>query len=299
MAAGLVALGTDSASHAGEPSKGDWVDAHTHVWTSDLKSYPLAGSYTAASMQPAHFTPEDLFLHTGPAGVKRIVLIQMSYYGFDNSYMTDMMAKYPGVFGGVGIVDHHSSSLRSTVIELREKGVRGLRLYPLEAGKLSWPEDDAMIALWKLAGELDLAVCLLINPTDLPMAAAMCDKFPTQRVVIDHFARIGTSGSIDPEALSTLASLARYKNVFVKTSAFYALGKKRTPYDDLIPMIRRLLDAYGPERLMWASDNPYQVQPPHRYIDSLALIRDRIDFLSASDKNHLLRDTATRVFFDS
>ena len=33
----------------------------------------------------------------------------------------------------------------------------------------------------------------------------------------------------------------------VKVSAYYALGKKAAPYLDLLPMIRRLLDSYGPE----------------------------------------------------
>ncbi len=115
--------------------------------------------------------------------------------------------------------------------------------------------------------------------------------------MIDHFARIGISGKIDSASLDQLCGLAKNPDVFVKVSAFYALGKKQAPYDDLAPMIRRLLDAYGPSRLMWASDNPYQVQAPHRYVDSLALIRDRIDFLSAGDKEHLLRKTAELVYF--
>ena len=83
----------------------------------------------------------------------------------------------------------------------------------------------------------------------------------------------------------------------MKTSAFYALGEKRPPYDDLIPMIRRLVDTFGPERLMWATDCPYQVQDGHKYGDSIALIRDRIDFLSKSDEDKMLRETAERVFF--
>jgi predicted TIM-barrel fold metal-dependent hydrolase len=83
----------------------------------------------------------------------------------------------------------------------------------------------------------------------------------------------------------------------VKLSAFYALGAKKSPYDDLIPTIRRLLDAFGPERLMWATDCPYQVQEGHTYADSIGLIRGRLDGLSDSDRDWLLRRTAERVFF--
>ncbi len=83
----------------------------------------------------------------------------------------------------------------------------------------------------------------------------------------------------------------------VKVSAFYALGKKKSPYVDLAPMMRRLLDAYGPKRLMWATDCPFQVQGDHTYAGSIELVRDRLDFLSAADRQWLLRKTAERVFF--
>jgi predicted TIM-barrel fold metal-dependent hydrolase len=62
-------------------------------------------------------------------------------------------------------------------------------------------------------------------------------------------------------------------------------------------MIQRLLDAFGAERLMWASDGPFQVVAPHRYAPSIELIRNRCDFLSAGDRAWLLTKTAERVFY--
>lgn len=72
------------------------IDAHVHVWTPDVASYPLAEGYTVSQMKPASFTPEELFVHSRPNGVNRIVLIQMSFYGFDNRYMLDTMRRFPG-----------------------------------------------------------------------------------------------------------------------------------------------------------------------------------------------------------
>jgi len=84
--------------------------------------------------------------------------------------------------------------------------------------------------------------------------------------------------------------------VKVKLSAFYALGAKQPPHLELAPLIRRVYEAFGPQRLMWASDCPYQVQS-ESYEDSLALVRDRLDFLTADDKEWLLRRTAEATFF--
>ena len=116
--------------------------------------------------------------------------------------------------------------------------------------------------------------------------------------MIDHFARIGVDGQIRKEDVDNLCKIAKHKNASVKLSAYYALGKKAAPYTDLIPMIRRCLDAYGPERCMWASDGPFQVVGGHEYAPSIKLITEHADFLSDSDRQWILRKTAERVFFN-
>ncbi|MGV3486919.1 MAG: amidohydrolase family protein [Planctomycetaceae bacterium] len=296
LAAGAACLAMPHAAVANTQST-EWIDAHVHVWTPDTKRYPLAQPFQVSDMQPPSFTAEQLFAHSRPAGVGRIVLIQMSFYGYDNSYMLDTMAAHPGIFSGVAIVDPQAAHVAEQIRELSTRGVRGLRIHPGPQQAARWTQDEAMSTVWKAAGELGIAICLLINPSDLPHVDAMCAKFPGVRVVIDHFARVGMSGQIESQPLETLCRLSRFPDVFVKTSAFYALGKKQPPYVDLIPMIRRLYDSYGAERLMWASDCPYQVQGEHTYEESIALIRDRIDFLTDDDKQSLLRGTAERVFF--
>ena len=47
---------------------------------------------------------------------------------------------------------------------------------------------------------------------------------------------------------------------------------------------------------MWESDCPFQVVRDS-YADSLALIRDKLDFLTDSQKDWLLRRTAETVLF--
>ena len=285
------------AEEAQPHRRGPWIDAHVHVWTPNTESYPLDSSYDVSDMQPASFTPEQLFAHCRPAGVGRIVLIQMSFYNFDNRYMLDMIAAHEGVFSGVGIVDHHAADVAEKMKALAARGVRGFRLHSRGGAAKEWITDDGMATVWRTAREHDLAVCPLINPADIPHVDALCKKFPGTRVVVDHFARVGISGEIVPGELEALCGLSRHRDVHVKTSAFYALGKKQPPYVDLAPMIRRVVDAFGPERLMWASDCPYQVQGNHTYEASIALIRDRLDFLSSADKQWLLSKTAEKVFF--
>lgn len=297
-AVSLATAGSLSASAADveAPAEG-WIDAHVHVWTPDTAKYPLDANYKLADMQPPSFTPEQLFKHCRPSDVGRIVLIQMSFYNFDNRYMLDMIAQHRGIFSGVGIVDHHAADVAAQMKALAAKGVRGFRLHARGNAAEKWINDDGMATVWRTAREADLAVCPLINPSDIPHVDALCKKFPGTKVVVDHFARVGITGKIVPGELNALCRLARYPDVHVKTSAFYALGRKQPPYTDLGPLIHRVVQAFGAERLMWASDCPYQVQGDHNYESSIALIRDHLDFLSADEKQAILGKTAQRVFF--
>jgi predicted TIM-barrel fold metal-dependent hydrolase len=110
-------------------------------------------------------------------------------------------------------------------------------------------------------------------------------------------ARIGIDGVVLDEDVTALCNLARHPRIYVKISAFYALGKKEYPYTDLIPLIHALYDAYGPQRLMWGSDSPFQVETPHSYAGSLELVRERLKFLRPEDATWMLRGSAEEVFF--
>src|SRR6185436_6227197 len=60
-----------------------YIDAHVHVWSTDNDRYPLAPGFKRSDIKPASFTPEDLLRHARPAGVGRIALVQVRFYGFD------------------------------------------------------------------------------------------------------------------------------------------------------------------------------------------------------------------------
>ncbi len=215
----------------------------------------------------------------------------------DNSYMLDTVRNHPGVFSAVAVVDADSAALTATVGQLRSQGVRGFRI--TARNDKPWTEWEGMQRLWDAASGRRMAVCPLIDPAAFPWVAALCEKHPHTTVVIDHLGRIGATGAIQDADIRSLCGLARFPRVHVKVSAFYALGRKTAPYTDLVPMIRQIFETYGPRRLMWGSDSPYQVQPPHDYASSVDLVRQHLPFTSREDREWLLTKTAERVFFSS
>ena len=293
MRSPLKALGEFGAA----PDRADeYIDAHVHVWTPDKSRYPRSGRDRDAQFDPASFTPEELFANAKPCGVKRVVLVQMNFYGFDNSYMLDAIKKYEGAFRGVAIVDETAPDVTHNMRHLAALGVGGFRITSGDQPQ-TWLDSPGMTAMWKCASETSQAMCALVNPDALPSINRMCAKFPQTKVVIDHMARLGMNGPIRDPDVSALCDLARHDHVYVKVSAFYALGKKQYPYQDLADMIRRLRDAYGADRLMWGSDSPFQVENGHTYAGSIELVRDRLDFLTSDDRKWMLGKTAEKVFF--
>lgn len=212
-----ASLTSRSEATAADEKAPGWIDAHVHVWSPDTQRYPLSPRFEPSDMNPASFTPGELLQHCKPAGVARIVLIQMSFYEHDHRYMFEAMKTHPGVFSAVALIDFRSADVTEQVIKLADKGVRGFRLHSRGDAK-DWPGIPSMRQLWRKAGEEGLAVCPLINPEDLPHVDALCQQFPDTNVVVDHFARIGISGKIDPPALDQLCRLARFPNVHVKST---------------------------------------------------------------------------------
>ena len=294
----LLSSGASRANAQGA-KRMNLIDAHVHVWTSDTVRYPLAAGFKKENMLPPSFTPEELFKHTKPAGVARINLIQMSFYGFDNSYMLDAIAKYPDLFVGTAVINPLGKDPEREMDALAKRGVRAFRIHP----KLSeqpiekWLRPAGYKKMFAAGARNKQAMACLIGPDALPELDRMCSEYPDTPVIIDHLARIGVDGVIRAEDVDRLCGMAKHKKVMLKVGAFYALGKKQPPYTDLAPLIQKAVKAFGPERCMWESDGPFQVQGEHTYQASLDLVQRRLNFLSADDKEWLLRKTAETFFF--
>jgi len=286
-----VAAGT---SLADRPA---WIDSHAHIWTQDFKRYPLGQSVSPDELNPPNFTADALLEAGRQIGVTRFVLIQhRPIYGFDNSLVLDAAEQHPESFRVVGEINEDQPNVEHVMREMARKRVSGFRI-TLLTRRQKWIDSRGMNAMWRAATDLGQAICPLTDTTYLDSINRMCGKYPDATVVIDHFARIGVDGTIQRRDVDALCRLATHRHANVKLSAFYGLGKKQPPYDDMIPMIKQLVGEFGPARLMWGSDIPYQAQGGHSYRESLQVIRERIDDFSEDDKAQLLQKTAERVFF--
>src|SRR5436309_224807 len=256
------------------------IDAHVHVW-----DYPRPEEHPEATA--IAFTPGEFLAEARPCGVHRALLVQPRRYGTDNSYLLSVIESSRGVFRGVAVVDPESRDLEGRIERLVAAGIRGLRISKASirsAGE--WLSASALDRLCRACESHALAVCALADPEDLAGLASFCEWHPGNLLVIDHLARLGAAGPITEGDVRSLCALARYPHVWVKLSGFYALGDRRPPHRDLVPLIRRVFDAFGPARLLWGSDAPFQMEH-ESYQDSLDLVRGGLEFLGPGDREWL------------
>ncbi len=214
--------------------------------------------------------------------------------------MLDMIKLYPDRFVGTAIVDPLWAATRGRrcgTSRSRESMPSGFNRSYGKQPPAHWLEPAGYAAMFATAAQTGQALSCLIDPDGFPEVDRMCRRFPDTKVIIDHLGRIGAGpdGAIRDADVDMLcaSSPSIAENLRSKSGAFYALGKKTPPYLDLAPFIRRVVRTFGANRCMWESDCPFQVVK-HRYLDSVALIRDHLDFLSKDDRDWLLFGGAGR-----
>ena len=136
--------------------------------------------------------------HCRPASVGRVNLIQMSFYGFDNRYLLDMIKLYPDRFVGTAIVDPLTDDPGKMMESMRQSGVRAFRIQPRYSGLSpeGWLHPPGYKSMFATAARTGQALSCLIDSSGFSEVGRMCRLYPDTKVIIDHLGRIGVDGMI-------------------------------------------------------------------------------------------------------
>ncbi len=271
-------------------SGGDYriLDPHVHVWKHDPQ-YPFAAG---AKVPDRDATPEQLLALMKANGVARTVIIQVIHYRYDNAYLASVLKRYPAMFQGVARVDPLDPAAPDHLSHLTEEGFRGVRLSPAGDASGDWFHGPLMPPLWKRCLQLKVPMTVLAPIGRMPEVGLLLERMPELTVVIDHMADCPVD---EPRELDKLIALRRYPSLFVKISHTWSLSRQSYPWLDAQEHVRRLHAAFGPERLMWATDWPI-IEAKSTYDKALTVVRDDMKFLNAEDKRWMLSKTIERVW---
>jgi predicted TIM-barrel fold metal-dependent hydrolase len=264
------------------------VDSHVHVWKHDPE-YPFA---PGAHVPARDATPEMLLDLMKANGVSRTVIVQVIHYRYDNRYLAAVLKRYPRLFHGVARVDPLDPAAPDQLSRLTAQGFRGVRLSPSGGAAGDWFRGPLMPPLWKRCLDLNVPMTVLAPIGRMPDVGLLLEKFPELTVVIDHMADCPVD---QPAELEKLIALERYPRVFVKISHTWSLSRQPYPWLDAQELVKRLHHAFGPQRLMWATDWPI-IEDRSTYDKALTVVRDEMKFFNADDLRWVLSGTVERVW---
>jgi predicted TIM-barrel fold metal-dependent hydrolase len=141
-----------------------------------------------------------------------------------------------------------------------------------------------------LAAASKHGVPVMIYPGDQhEILTSYVRSFDKVQFIIDHVGmgvdRAALPGQLE-STIQQLLSYANYPNVAIKWGHAPRLSREPFPYRDLLTQLRRVIDAFGVRRLMWASDFTVTTDN-HTYAESLFCLRGS-DLLSDADKEWIL-----------
>lgn len=229
---------------------------------------------------------EVLVAQMDEAGIDKAVLVQ---YGgqFDNTYEQGACKRYPGKFAPWGMVDTSEADAAEKFEEAVEiHGMVGFRV-PVTARA----DGSNPFVFWEKLEQLGVVVTLSGDREGFasPETADLIERHAGLKYRIEHIGQVRLD---EPEPYPTfqkILDLARFSNVTIAYSGLY--GASEYPYTELIPILKMIYDAFGPQRIMWGSDFP-PVCFRETVSMNLALYMEGFGFLNDEDREWILGKTA-------
>jgi len=162
--------------------------------------------------------------------------------------------RHPDRFAFLMRVDPTDPGIESWVETLTAApGFKALRILTFTPAEGAVFADGGCDRLLRVAEKHRLPV--FVNcPGRVPQLVQYAERFPGVQFVIDH---CGVDFSAPPgqASIDDALAMARFPNVAYKWAhAQSFLSTAAYPFPDLEPKLRAAIDAFGPQRVMWASD---------------------------------------------
>lgn len=273
------------------------MDAHVHFYD---PSRPGGVPWPPANDRTLYRTvlPPDLWKQAAPLGVCSAIAVEASPLERDNDWLLAVVERDARIMGVVGHLKPGQPGFAGELSRLRRHpkfiGVRtGLWGVDLSLS------DDVRADLQTLAQQgctLDIGQ----GVSRLARVPELARALPDLRIVINHLGgpliRVGEEPAA--EWRQAVQAAANHRNVAMKISGFVeavgrgTAGGRVVPDPDLVrPWFAAVLDAFGPERLIFATNWPV-CEKHATYADVVGLVRELVSNLSETERASIWSGTA-------
>lgn len=232
------------------------IDSHHHFWKYDASEY----DWIDDSMQRLRrdFLPADLQQEIDFVEVNGVVSVQARQSLTETQWLLDFCADNSFILGVVGWVELCSETVRQQL----EKYSSHPKLKAVRHVVQDEPDDEFIlrddfnrgIAQLKDHG---MVYDILIFEHQLAPTIQFVDRHAEQLFVLDHVAKPQIGNSLLQPWRTHIRELAKRPNVYCKVSGMVTeANHENWTHEQLLPYWETVLEAFGPQRLMFGSDWP-------------------------------------------
>ena len=232
------------------------VDSHQHFWQVGRFDYPWMSPDVEVLCRD--YLPPALASVLNRNGVDKTIVVQASNSLEETRWLLSLAEHNAFIGGVVGWVDLRSADVARQLDEFathpKFKGVRHL----VE----SEPADDWLTQQNTLNGLLQLSsralsYDLLVHTRHLEHVKKVADECPELHLVIDHLAKPPIARREIDEWAGEIKEIASRPNVWCKLSGLVTEADwANWRVEDLQPYVEKVLEYFGPARMMFGSDWP-------------------------------------------
>ncbi|MGQ4386964.1 amidohydrolase family protein [Streptomyces sp. SAS_270] len=275
------------------------VDAHHHVWDLSVRDQDWIVGAELAPLR-RDFGIVDLEPEARAAGVTATVLVQTVTVPEETPEFLSLAARSDLVAGVVGWTDLTAPDVADTLAALRE-GPGGEYLVGVRHQVQGEPDPRWLVRPDVLRGlvavaEAGLVYDVVVKPHQLMAATEAAARLPDLTFVLDHLGKPPiASGALEPWAQEA-RSLAALPNTVCKLSGLVTeadWGSWTT--QELRPYAETVLDAFGPERLMFGSDWPV-CRLAASYAEVVSTAGELTAWLDRAERQEVFTGTAVRTY---
>ena len=290
-------LATAAASLASAKPNRLIIDTHLEVWTFNPK-FPFHHPERPKLKRVEVEAPiENEVSEMQQFGLKYAVLINPRYYGWDNSYISDSLHRYPHLFVAHGLLNPHDPDPPGRLrYWIKEHGFQGMRFSPIYDPNATWLNSKDLYPLWREAERLEAVFNFYILPHQMPMLEDMAGRFPGVKVIIDHLGKPDLHAADPWIDFRKMFRLKRFPQVWVSASEPYEISlTKQYPYRDTYPFFKATYEEFGGKQLVWGTGypKPRWELPMDR---ELAFVDEALDFYTPPDRELILGKNALRIW---
>ena len=273
------------------------IDTHLEVWTFNPRfpfHHPERPDLNRVDVEAPI---ENEVAEMRDFGVKYAVLINPRYFGWDNSYISDSLHRYPDLFVAHGLLDPAGPDLPGRLrYWVREHGFQGMRFSPIYHPNSTWLNSKEHYPLWREAERLGAVFNYYILPQQMPMLEDMAGRFPGVKIVIDHLGKPDLRAADPWLEFRKVFRLKRFPQVWVSASEPYELSlTKQYPYRDTYPFFKAVYEEFGGRQLMWGTGypRPRWELPMDK---ELEFVNQILDFYTPEDRELILGGNALKIW---